>query len=176
MPEWGLNPRSPTFQAGGFNNCTRPPALEVFKQLYESSFDSLTHYLSVLSTTRPIHQSWQQSELDHTQQTLDAEANISRSRFSEVESESTSSQFWIKATQSGSQKSILVTLWIRCDGIELFPDTFQEFGLQILTIRQIRHIEPMLAQCRPTVCDAGPTLNQYCFNMSCLLRINPLSQ
>ena len=25
-PEWCWNPRSPTFQAGSFNHCTRPPA------------------------------------------------------------------------------------------------------------------------------------------------------
>ena len=26
-PEWGSNARSPTFQAGSFNRCTRAPAL-----------------------------------------------------------------------------------------------------------------------------------------------------
>ena len=26
MPKWGSNPRSPTFQAGSFNHCTRAPA------------------------------------------------------------------------------------------------------------------------------------------------------
>ena len=29
-PEWGSNPRSPTFQAGSFNRCTRAPALFAF--------------------------------------------------------------------------------------------------------------------------------------------------
>ena len=27
-PEWGSNPRSPTFQAGSFNHCTRTPAYQ----------------------------------------------------------------------------------------------------------------------------------------------------
>ena len=30
-PEWGSNPRSPTFQAGRFTHCTRAPALEIWR-------------------------------------------------------------------------------------------------------------------------------------------------
>ena len=32
-----------------------------------------------------------------------------------------------------------------------------------------RHFETMSALCWSTVCDAGPTLSQHCFNVSCLL-------
>ena len=30
-------------------------------------------------------------------------------------------------------------------------------------------VDPVLVQCWPTVCDAGPALNQHWFNASCLL-------
>ena len=30
-----------------------------------------------------------------------------------------------------------------------------------------RNVEPMVVQCWPTVCDAGPTLNQHCVNTVC---------
>ena len=32
-----------------------------------------------------------------------------------------------------------------------------------------RSTDPMLAQCWPIVCDAGPTLNQYWVSISCML-------
>ena len=32
-----------------------------------------------------------------------------------------------------------------------------------------RYVEPILVQCWPAVYDVGPTLNQYWFNVSCLL-------
>ena len=35
--------------------------------------------------------------------------------------------------------------------------------------QQTRHIEAMLVQCRARVEDDGSTLNQHCFNVSCLL-------
>ena len=35
--------------------------------------------------------------------------------------------------------------------------------------QQTRHIVTMFIQRWPTVCDAGPTLNKHCLNVSCLL-------
>ena len=32
-PEWGLNPRSPTFQAGSFNHCTRAPTKHAYNYI-----------------------------------------------------------------------------------------------------------------------------------------------
>ena len=39
--------------------------------------------------------------------------------------------------------------------------------------QEARDIETMLAYRWPTVYDAGPTLNQQCFNVSCLLGMFP---
>ena len=41
-------------------------------------------------------------------------------------------------------------------------------GLSTLA-HQTRDVDPMLAQCWPTVCDADPVSNQHWFNASCLL-------
>ena len=37
------------------------------------------------------------------------------------------------------------------------------------TSQQTRHIETMLFKCWASVADGGPTLNQHCFNVSCLM-------
>ena len=45
----------------------------------------------------------------------------------------------------------------------------QQFVIKLVITRQTRYIAPMLVQCRTTVYDAGPTLNQNWVNVLCLL-------
>ena len=52
------------------------------------------------------------------------------------------------------------------------PDWIYLTRLERYAIRlnqQARDVETMLVECWPIVCDAGPSLNQHCFNASCLL-------
>ena len=61
--------------------------------------------------------------------------------------------------------------------IKIVMTTVYVFMMICLTIyitnedytRKTRHIETMLVKCWPTICDAGPALNQHFFNVSCLL-------
>ena len=41
--------------------------------------------------------------------------------------------------------------------------------ITVVLSQQTRYINPMLAQCWPTVYDAGPTLDQHWVDVSCLL-------
>ena len=41
-PDWGSNPRSPNFQAGSFNHCTRAPALTVKDIMYPNNISYWT--------------------------------------------------------------------------------------------------------------------------------------
>ena len=49
-PEWGSNPRSPTFQARSFNHCTRTPApnLDIIAQVFTPGGDVTRHNLRTL--------------------------------------------------------------------------------------------------------------------------------
>ena len=48
-----------------------------------------------------------------------------------------------------------------------------DIDVQILAFlplsQQTRHIETILVDCWASAADSGPTLNQHCFNVSCLL-------
>ena len=42
--------------------------------------------------------------------------------------------------------------------------------------QQARDVDPMLVQCWPTVCNAGPASNQHWFNASCLLGLRSIAR
>ena len=50
------------------------------------------------------------------------------------------------------------------------------FWCETLVNTPSKHVDPMLVQCWPTICDVGPTSNQHWFNVSCLLGCVQLSK
>ena len=73
-------------------------------------------------------------------------------------------------------RTVYAQLWRQHPGFE--PSTWvtgynqTEWAIRA-TIQQTRDIEPLLWQCWSTVYDAGPTLTQQWFNVSCLLGTPP---